>query len=159
MSNQQVNTKLKRWRGPFFPPSLPKLQDAYAKWFESRRGLNTSVLVKAANGLREYRCPFIEKTEDGYFWARGLVFKVVRKDTLFPGLAAVLFPHCTDAQKSDGTATDRSIALYASTDAVTLGDLDALVLKYCVQFIPMAVSEAHYAPLGDKPGDDMLACS
>jgi|GEM_PF-4928182 len=135
MSNLQVPATLRHWHGPFFPPQVTTLHAAYAEWFVASGGLNPLVLVRAANGLRHFRHPATEATDDGYFWARGLVFKILRPGNVIAGLGIIMFPHCTDGRKQDGTVTDRSIALYASTSVVTIDDLEELVRAYHVLFV------------------------
>ena len=128
MSNRPVPSKLPGYHGPYFPPQIADLQKCYADWVRHTGGLDTGLLVRAGNGLRNFRHPCTETTVDGYAWPRGLTFKVLRPGGLFAGQAVILFPDCNDMEQRDGTKTDRSIAIYASNGVITeveLGEIAA----------------------------------
>lgn len=133
MSNEKVYARLRGWKGPCFPNSLGSLHKAYAAWAPQGDDPDGRVLIEAAHKVAGYRNPGTEQTEDGYLWARSLTFKVVRH-TLFVGQVAILFPYSRDHDRQNGTATDRSIAVYC-TDAVREQEIDVIVSAYCNSFV------------------------
>lgn len=135
MSNRcHTDAVLRSWHGPFFPPTLADLQTAYAEWVARLGGLNSCRLASIGEPLKSYQKPIIIETNDGYKWARGPVYKI-KRDIRLVGLVRILFPHCTDEARSDGTPTDRSIAVYASNGYVTAVELAEVVREYRQQFV------------------------
>lgn len=135
MSNRKCNAQLRHWYGPFYPPQVDELHRYYVEWVSALGALNTSNLVAVAGTFgAEFRHPGTERTEDQYTWARCLTFKILRGQ-LFAGLGVIMFPHCEDKRhKKDGTISDRCIALYSSTEAITEEELGDLAERYLRAF-------------------------
>lgn len=140
MSNQRVIATLRHWNGPVFPACIPVLQSAFSNWAPYDLELDGRTLIAAAERVAGYRNPGTERTDDGYFWARTLTFKVVRH-SLFAGQVVIAFPYCTDEENIDGTHTDRSIAIYYS-GAVTEEEAAHAAQEFTNSFCQLASPRA-----------------
>lgn len=133
MSNAQIQTRLEPWHHARFPEGIVRLQALYAKRLLALAAeeLNGQILIEAAqhvSGAWEYRNPCTVSSNDGYDWARGLVFKVFRGNIVV-GQAAIVFPRARDSARQHGTSTDRSVAAYCSWD-VSDDEVAQLAVRY-----------------------------
>ncbi|MEK6844455.1 MAG: hypothetical protein AABX83_03455 [Nanoarchaeota archaeon] len=102
MSSQKVRTSFEDYESQVFPISLDKLNSAC-----NNSRINLQILEAIARTISNYRSiELYPVTEDKYDWHCGLYFENRRTKI------AILFPWQQDFVKSDGTALDRSVAVY-----------------------------------------------
>lgn len=109
MSNTKVDTKLKGFRGPYFPKALDRIQKRFgynfARW-------NLLLFEDIVDTLHAGKASWHPKTADGYSWMVGISF-VIGKVRY-----KVLFPMMHDAHSmTDGTNSDRHVAIYVADSA------------------------------------------
>ena len=98
MSNEKIIMPLKDYEGPFWPSELDDLHAAYADDNQIRREELEQMGARVTGFLG---------IEDAQDWFCQLTFQVGKN-----GKVAVVLPWFQDQDLSDGTTTDRHIALY-----------------------------------------------
>lgn len=108
MANTKVQTELPGYRGPYFPAALSRIQKRYqynaARW-------HSMVFTDIAGSVHDGEVIGSPTTDDGYTWAFGIgfTFRNVSYIALFPTTYDV-------SQMSDGTNSDRHVALYVANE-------------------------------------------
>ncbi len=104
MSNERhAEANLDDFDGPFFPPAVDELLEHLDRVV----GPNGQWLENAAQHVEGFSRRIRATTSDDYNWFWSLEFV---KDS---GKVAILIPWSQDQGKTDGTQSDRSIAVYA----------------------------------------------
>lgn len=142
MSNAKIQSGMRYWSPAYFPKGIDALHALYAAQLIRLRAeqMNGQILIEAAKAVKDskwksfvFRHPCSDFSLDGYEWARGLVFKVLRGGGLVAGQAAIFFPYGRDAALQHGTTTDRSVVVHCNS-VVTATELDLLVGVFCDDF-------------------------
>ena len=103
MSNMKhAEATLAGYEGPFFPPEVDELH----RQLDRTGGYDGAWLKNIGETIEEFQDISRPTTSDGYVWFWSLDFSIGR------GKVLVLIPWAQDWDKTDGTQSDRGIAVH-----------------------------------------------